>query len=333
VWRTWPRLLLWLQLWLLPWPGSAADCPRLWPDATFLQLYADDPPLTSERLRHWRALGAEELILQWSAYGPPDGGPFPLVESGRLAMLLDAAAEAGLRLRLGLRYDPGFWRERDAGEPEEPLQRSELARYLERRLADQAVLLAVLAPLTRHPAFAGWYLADEIDDRRWNARRPRLLLLDYLRRSAEPLRADAPQADLAVSGFSGGLVPPAEWAAFWVELLNAARIDRLLFQDGVGAGKLEPDELDYYLPVLAERLGAAGRALSVVVELFEADPERPDHFRPAPPARVSEQLSRAAGSGLPPATFALPHYADPAAGPAAAELAEALAALRRDCGG
>jgi len=308
-------------------------CPALWPNATFLQLYGDDPPVTSERLRHWRSLGAEELIVQWSAYGPPDGGPFPLVESGRLAALLDAAAAAGLRLRLGLRYDPGFWRERDAGEPEEPLQRSELARYLERRLADQTALLVVLAPMTAHPAFAGWYLADEIDDRRWNARRPRLLLLDYLRRGAEALRAAAPQADLAVSGFSGGVLPPQEWAAFWVELLNTARIGRLLFQDGIGAAKLELSELDYYLPVLAERLREAEREVSVVVELFEADPARPERFRPAPLERVAEQLRRAAATGRPPATFALPHYADPAAGPAAAVLAADLAALHRDCGG
>lgn len=328
-----PRLRLLLPFCLLLWAGSAAACPALWPNATFLQLYADDPPVTAERLRRWRALGVEELILQWSTYGPPDDGPFPLVESGRLAALLDDAAEAGLRLRLGLRYDPGFWRERDAGEPEEPLQRSELARYLERRLVDQAALLAVLAPLAAHPAFAGWYLADEIDDRRWNARRPRLLLLDYLRRSAEPLRAAAPEADLAVSGFSDGLLPPREWAAFWVELLNAARIERLLFQDGIGAGKLELSELDYYLPVLGERLREAEREVSVVVELFEADPARPERFRPAPLERVTEQLRRAAATARPPSTFALPHYADPAAGPAAGALADDLAALHRDCGG
>lgn len=318
---------------LLAWAGpAAAGCPPAWPNATFLQLYADDPPDTPDRLRRWRALGSEELILQWSAWGPADGGPFPLLQSGRIAALLAAAEAAGLRLRLGLRYDPGFWEDHEEEEEEGlPEHRPGLERYLEQRLSDQRALIAALAPLAAHPAFAGWYIADEIDDRRWNAPRRRQRLADYLGRLAGLLRAATPGASIAISGFSDGRLPPQEWAELWAGLLPAAGIDRLLFQDGIGAGKLELAELGLYLPLLAAALAVADRELALVVELFEPDPE--GGFRPAPLERTLAQLAQAAFTGRPPVVFALPHYADPAAGPQAATLAEALAALHARCSG
>lgn len=326
------RLLLCLLL-LLPLPANTA-CPPAWPDSTFLQLYTDDPPIPAERLEQWRALGVQEIILQWSAYGPPDGGPFPLVQDRRIGSLLDSAEAAGLRVRLGLRYDPAFWQPRNdeiaEEEEQEGISISSLSAYLHQRLIDQRALVEALGPLTDHAAFAGWYISDEIDDSNWNSPWRRRRLAEYLGRTTGLLQAVTPDASLAISGFSAARLPPREWAELWRELLPASGIDRLLFQDGIGAGKLELSELAYYVPILAETLERSGHGLSIIVELFEQGPEAGD-FRPAPVARIKTQFEWAARAKLPPTSFALPHYADPLAGDEAARLAGELTALHEAC--
>src|SRR5690625_2221815 len=172
----WKRLLLALLFLPLALHEAQALCPPIWPRVTFLQLYEGDLQKDTRdwqrAFRRWQALGTEEVILQWSAYGAPEGGPFPLVQEGLIPLLLDIAAEEGMELRLGLRYDPDLWQRREHHEPDRQSTAtagapSELSRYFFRRQQDHEALLQLLAPLAAHPAFAGWYITDEIDDVTW----------------------------------------------------------------------------------------------------------------------------------------------------------------------
>ena len=136
---------------------------------------------------------------------------------------------------------------------------------------------------------------------------------------------DAVAESLAASGFTNRARTASELAAFWRELAARRRLARVLFQDGIGAGKMTLAAWPAYLEALRARLG---RRLDVVVEIFEPVPD-PAGFRaqPAPLERVRLQagLARRA-TGRPPLCFSLPDYAVPQAGASAAALFDALAA-------
>lgn len=320
-------------------PPATADCPAP-PEGTFLQLYLDQGPpwehTSAQALQRWKAMGAREVVLQWSAHGSPGDVRYPLIDRGAVQALLEAGAQAGVGIRLGLRYDPGLWDSREHHGRPLPDDRtatappSELETYLARRLRDQEALVATLARFMDHPAFAGWYIADEIDDRNWTSPARRAALSDYLAEVADLLHAVAPDADIAISGFSTGWMPPREWADLWTDLLTATGINRLYFQDGIGAGHLEMTELPYYLPPLAEGLQQAGHGLNLVVELFEAAAGK-EGFRPADPERIMQQLAQAAMTQAPAVSFALPHHADNEDNPEAGRLAAALLDLAASC--
>src|SRR5690606_12618519 len=98
--------ILLLLLFLMP-TAARSDCVFPWPQGTFLQVYDSHLTKDSDGWRHdisrWKSLGVEELVLQWSAYGSPEGEAFPIIESGTLRRLLDAAEAAAVKLRTGLR--------------------------------------------------------------------------------------------------------------------------------------------------------------------------------------------------------------------------------------
>ncbi len=171
----------------------------------------------------------------------------------------------------------------------------------------------------KHPAFGGWYLPEEIDDDHWFAPPRRRQLASALDRLAGLLRP------LSAGGFTNRNHTAAEVASFWAELAARRRLERVLIQDGIGAGKMTLGAWPAYLEALRARLG---RRLEVVVEIFEASPAEGE-FRavPAPAGRVllQAELARRA-TGRAPLCFSLPDYAVPAAGEAAARLFEALRA-------
>lgn len=330
--------ILLLLLFLMP-TAARSDCAFPWPQGTFLQVYDSHLTKDSDGWRHdisrWKSLGVEELVLQWSAYGSPEGEAFPIIESGTLRRLLDAAEAAAVKLRIGLRYDPGFWDHHAHDESSFGGQASQapsdLVNYLFRRGRDQQALIAALAPLALHPAFGGWYISDEIDDLRWRSLSRRQLLNDYLAKLVDSLKEETPSASIAISAFSNGLLAPLELAEFLEEVTTNNGIDQLFFQDGIGARKLEMSELGYYIPVLSKKFQDSPASFTLIVELFETSPAD-DGFLPASAERIEEQLLHAATSGGAPFTFSLPHHADPRAGEAAGLLARELKQLKQKCG-
>ena len=276
---------------------------------TFLQPWARHrdwtPAQWDELFDALSALGCEEIVLQWCRYDDVD-------YAALTGLLLDCARRRRMRLLVGLPYGSQWW-QRIGADAAQAL--GELAARAQRFAASPEARL-----WRRQAAFAGWYLPEEIDDDHWFEPARRRLLAAALDRIAGLLRP------LSVSGFTNRAHTADELALFWRELAARRRIERVLFQDGVGAGKMTLTAWPAYLEALRARLG---KRLDVVVEIFEARGSGADFQAvPAPLDRIrlqAEMVRRATRRR--PLCFSLPDYAAPQAGEAAAALFEALASL------
>lgn len=276
---------------------------------TFFQLWAQHlewpPGRWDDLFGSLSALACREIVLQWCRYDGLDYYPL-------LPRLLDTARSHRMRLLIGLPSGSTWWRQLAA----DPLPALD-------PLVDRARVFASSIEArhwSRHPAFAGWYLPEEIDDDHWFAVPRRRALSAALDRIAGVVRP------LSVSGFTNRAQTPSELAAFWREIAARRRIARVFFQDGIGAGKMTLAAWPAYLEALRARLG--GR-LDVVVEIFESLPSD-SGFRAVPASldriRLQAGIARRA-IGRPPLCFSLPDYACPLAGPDAARLFESLTRL------
>lgn len=239
------------------------------------------------------------MVIQWTSD-----------ENLSLVPLVDAVlAEAGgMRVTLGLRNEFAFWtRNREN-------RAAAFAGIYERTLP----LLEELAPFARHPAFEGWYIPQEFDDVNWSRSDVRGAGADYLRGIARALRRRWPGSRVSVSAFANGRMAPAEYAKLWRRVVRYARLDEVLFQDGVGAQKLTIEQAADYLRALRKELGSRAGA---VIETFEQVRAEPFAARPADPARIRRQLASAAAAGFAaPIAFSVPEYMTPLGGEQAAEV-------------
>jgi len=290
-------------------PGSG--CPPADFSLTFVQPLARD---ADRGEAGWRTLfarlgrmGIGEVVFQWTSFDDFDTYPRGTGKTTLLSDAIKAAEREGTRLWIGLHDDRGFWTVADR-----PI--AEVRRYFtERSAALDERLPALSSIMEAHPAtVAGWYIGDEIDDTRWRDPERRAALLDHLIETRRRLSTRRPDLPVMISAFANGVESPRDYASFLADLVETANIDRLLFQDGVGAGKLTPTEAVAYLAALSE----AGRDrfdTVPIVELFEIGPD--GHPRPAPLERIVEQVALEAPfapTGL--AAFSVPHHMSPEAG-------------------
>jgi hypothetical protein len=247
---------------------------------TFLQL---TPRYAAFTAQEWRGVvdllesySIRRLILQWTM---PPAVP--------LEPLFDLAAARGIRIELGLIEDPAFWRD--------PI--STLSR-LRKPTED---LIRRHRALAGHAAFGGWYITQEIDDTRWRDDKTRRALSDYLKRVVRRCQKTR-RATVTVSAFANGVQPPEQFAAFLAKLRHDVKIDRILFQDSIGARKLTPEQLPAYYRALQ---GIA----TPVVEIFEMTREDPFEARTAPIDRIRRQLDLVREAGYEaPVVFSVPEY-------------------------
>lgn len=298
---------------------------------TFLQLtqahYEWDRAQWTRLFGYFRELGLEELIVQWALLdevafyrsrqfpaGDGRGSWNPPIET-----ILDLADEAGLRVRIGLAASSDYWQV-VSEHPE--LVKVKMAR---RYLRSLAVAEELVDMLTAHSSFHGWYITEEIDDQTWAEPERRETLFDYLSLLSMRLKELAPAASVSVSGFSNAFLDLTGLSAFWGGLLDAAAVDTVLFQDGIGAGKLELRELPLYLDAVRRTTQERSRRFQVIVEIFEQTGGTPIDDGPftAEPAAfddVLEQLrvaSEFAGDGI--IAFSIPEYLSPLRGADAAQ--------------
>lgn len=301
-------------------------------EGTFLQLVEAHRDLDVEGwtrlLDELATLGIEEVVVQWTVFDeqsflPLDEAPSP---GTTLERLLAAADRRGMRVLLGLVHDSSYWRwidrQREARLVEVSLRR------LEERHGEAAERLAHL--VRRHDCVAGWYLPEEIDDGSWLPDDRREVLGSHLARVRERLREIAPDLPVAVSGFSNGFADPRTLAGFWSEVVDRSGVDRLLFQDGVGAGKLEPDEVSVVLGPLAASLAGRPARFQVIVEIFRqtgGPPLDDGPFRAvlAPVERIRAQIATARSlseGGV--IAFSAPEYLLSSLGPEAERVSRSL---------
>jgi hypothetical protein len=229
-------------------PKAEAACQGL--KGTFLQLteaqLARPPAEWRQLFDELRTIGINTLFLQWTVLDRK-----PLFRAARLettdntplAAILDLATQFGIRVWFGLALDSSYW--------EEIKQSPELLRpYFHRRLQHLVGFLDALNATTAGAPFAGWYIPDEIDDRTWLDPGKRTILKKYLAETVSLLKARRPGSKVAISGFSNSFADPDLLASFWADVIRATGIDLLLFQDGVGEGKVALENIGLYYQAL-----------------------------------------------------------------------------------
>lgn len=289
-----------------------------------------------EMFQHFEALGLSQLIVQWSVYedwhfyARPGAMAHDVLP---IETVLKLADRAGMRVWLGLASEERYWRE-IAGKPDG------LKTYLDDLRGRSVRIAEELIPIVgRHASFAGWYIPQEIDDLSWREREHRALLYAYLGGLSHALNALRPGASVAVSGFANGSLDPLALREFWISLLReATAVDTVLFQDGIGAGKLDLYELPLYTDAIRQATDATGRNVVAIVELFDqiaGPPLDEQHFAavPAPLPRILQQLEHAHGYAPLVVAFSVPEYLSPKGGEAARTLYDEylLTCVNRSC--
>lgn len=153
--------------------GPLAGCSRKpQMDATFLQIWKSHAELSRDqwatRMAAMAELGCAELVLQWVGLlggDEPDWMlPDPVMQN-----LLDTAGEHGMKVRIGLPYDNGWWKALSATD------QSTQAAFFSGSLQGASRYMRE-APWSAHEQFAGWYIPYEIEQYHWTepARQERL---------------------------------------------------------------------------------------------------------------------------------------------------------------
>jgi hypothetical protein len=310
-------ILIFAAMFLIADPQAEAACQGL--KGTFLQLtdaqLARPTAEWQQLFEELRKLGINTLFLQWTVLDQK-----PLFQTARhdttasapLSSILDLAARSGVRVWFGLALDSSYW--------EQIKQSAEMLKpYFRRRLQDLVGFLDDLNASAAHAPFAGWYIPDEIDDRTWLEPAKRTILKTYLAETVEVLKARRPKSKVAISGFSNSFADPDLLASFWTDVIRASGIDLLLFQDGVGEGKVALENVGLYYAALDRAVRGVGAQLGAVVELFSLmlDGRR----LPAGVGRIRGQIAAANRlTSFPVVAFSVPDYMSRLAGRQAGDL-------------
>jgi hypothetical protein len=329
------RKLGWLPIfaaaYLMTNPPAYAACHQGL-QGTFLQLtntqVARPAADWRELIDELRTIGISNLFLQWTVVDRKALFQTARLETAAntpLPYILDLAAHSGIRVWIGLATDTNYW--------EEIKQNPDLLRtYFHRRLRDLSDFLDDLSATITGAPFAGWYIADEIDDRTWLDSAKRAVLKKYLSDTVKLVKMQRPGSKVAISGFSNSFADPDLLASFWAEVIESSGIDLLLFQDGVGEGKVAIENLALYYEPLNSAVRKAGAQLGAVVELFSLMPN--GQRVPAMIGRVREQIAEASRlTSFPPVAFSVPDYMSNFAGRQAGTLLLSFLSAQKGCRG
>gem|GEM_PF-569512 len=266
-------------------------------------------------------VSAVELPSGFRVAGSADGSAFD--ELGAIAWgsveavtwepmrhILDAAEELGMQVFLGLGLDPTFWQ----------------GQFDPRASADEniALMLRLEALYGSSPALAGWYLPEEIDDRRFVAPDVHEAAIAYLEAMVRAAHERTGRPVMVAPYFGMNPNGPA-YAAWWDTTLQRAPIDIIALQDGVGTRRTTTEEGIPVFAALAEVAARHGVALWSDLEVFEQIHGWPVdtgswQARPATIEQVLHQLQLEAPYVEKFVIFDFTHYMSPRLGGAAEEL-------------
>jgi hypothetical protein len=146
------------------------------------------------------------------------------------------------------------------------------------------------------------------------------------------LKARRPGSKVAISGFSNSFADPDLLASFWADVISASGIELLLFQDGVGEGKVALENIGMYYGALDRAVRSVGAQLGAVVELFSLMPD--GRRLPAVAGRIREQIAAANRlTSFPTIAFSIPDYMSHLAGRKAGDLLSNFLASQKGCHG
>ena len=268
-------------VWSLAMTSARADLVFYQPQTRDADASPDAWRATFGRLRRD---GLDTVIVQWTRVGDITfGGP-----EGWLGSVLRLASASGMRFVVGLSSDPSAF---EAGGTD--VDPDVLAARLDadaRRTVEQARRWRAL---TRLPGFAGWYLADELDDHAWSAPAKQRVLEGALARLRVQLGEIAPGPVMLSAYFTGYADPEA--FSQWMQGLGAAGWTAMV-QDGAGVDQgLSKRQRQWYLQGAFSCV--AGRHPGVVLEAFRqiSPPGTPFAARPATTAELAEQRTELEG--------------------------------------
>ncbi|WP_339547963.1 DUF4434 domain-containing protein [Pseudomonas sp. RA_35y_Pfl2_P32] len=244
--------------------GPLAGCSRKpQMDATFLQIWKSHAELSrdewSTRMAAMAELGCDELVLQWVGLlggGEPDWMlPDPVMQT-----LMDTAGEHGMKVRIGLPYDNGWWQALSA--TDEPTQ----AAFFSGSLQGASRYMRE-APWSTHGQFAGWYIPYEIEQYHWSEPARQERLGKWLT-ALSGVSQNAGHGVPGISTYYSTLQTDGSLVQLWQSLLARTQL-RPMVQDGVGvAGWNNLKAIEPLLQYLRQR----GVKFEVIVELFEQLP-------------------------------------------------------------
>lgn len=187
-----------------------------------------------------------------------NGTVFPVVRT-----LLDQGERTGITVYLGI---PGFggyeWTQSPADEIDRQIARA------------KAAIDAIYEQYGEHPAFGGWYLDNEIDEKDLIPTRYDVTERYYreLTQYAHSLTPDLPV--IVAPSFEGG-TSPNWYASKWKTLLERTGIDILAVQDSVGAKRSVPELNPHMYAALRKVTDELGVMLWADVEIFDIDTWEP----------------------------------------------------------
>jgi Domain of unknown function (DUF4434) len=322
-------LLIYAVAFLLANAPAHATCESL--RGTFLQLTNAQlaRPLADwrELIDELRSMAVTNLFLQWTVADRKalfHAARFESVANTPLPYILDLATHSGMQVWIGLAIDSNYWEEIKRGP-------DLLRTYFRDRLGDLSAFLDDLNAAIAGALFAGWYIADEIDDQTWLDVAKRTFLKQYLADTIKLVKAARPGSKVAISGFSNSFADPDLLASFWVEVIESSGIDLLLFQDGIGEGKVAIENIGLYYASLNTAAQRTGAQLGAVVELFSLMSN--GRRVPAMIGRIREQITEASRlTSFPPVAFSVPDYMSNFAGPQGSSLLQSFRSTQRGCG-
>lgn len=201
------------------------------------------------------------------------------LEQDVLARVMQAAAENGLGVYLGLDLNLCFWdRQRD------------FVRMMTRDLKrNRLVLDELLGHYREHPALCGIYVSNEPDRDNVDTPERAEALRGFLGDMYQLIKESCGLPVLCSPFFSKSL-PPAELADWWDAFVDRPMFDHVAMQDGVGCRyrHIDPEDIPPLYERLAPVLAGKGICFWNNVETFHF-PNWGEPLTPAPLARIDRQ--------------------------------------------
>ena len=272
---------------------------------------------------YFKMLQLSQMVVQWSMYDNTAFYPsanFKSSANSPLEWILQMADEAGMHVMIGLAHDTQYWEKISHGQKEKEA-------YLSTALARSATVAREVEPLARKfRSFQGWYITEEVDDLNWVKPESSDALFFHLQQLSTFLHVLTPGAQIGISGFANRSTAPEAVEQFWTALLKKSKfISILYFQDGIGAKKLQLENLADYLAAVQKAATLQHRDFQPVIELFQQTsgyPVNAGQFEATPATldRIFKQTNIANMHAPNHIAFGVPEYATPMGGTAAEKL-------------